>query len=245
MRAKGETTVNHPVVNLPRIVSHAEWETERNKLLAKEKAHTRAGDALAAERRRLPMVKIDRNYIFDGEDGKAALSDLFEGRRQLILYHFMFGPDQDEGCEGCSMYVDCICHLAHLQARDTSLVLVSRAPQAKLQPFRKRMGWTVPWFSSFGSDFNRDFGVTDGNEEKSGTSVFLRDGDDVYRTYFTTGRGDERVMPFWNFLDSTPFGRQETWEDSPEGWPQTPPYVWWRLHDRYAQPATASSCGCH
>jgi predicted dithiol-disulfide oxidoreductase (DUF899 family) len=227
--------MNEPATNLPRIVSQAEWQRERDKLLVKEKAHTRAGDALAAERRRLPMVKISKNYDFDGEGGKATLLDLFEGRRQLILYHFMFGPDWEQGCEGCSMYVDGICHLAHLHARDTSLVLVSRAPQEKLQPFRKRMGWTVPWFSSFGSDFNKDFGVTDGEEEKSGTSVFLRDGDDVYRTWFTTGRGDENVMPVWNFLDFTPFGRQETWEDSPPGWPQTPPYEWWRHHDRYAK----------
>jgi predicted dithiol-disulfide oxidoreductase (DUF899 family) len=203
------------------------------------------GDALAAERRRLPMVKIDRKYLFESEGGQATLFDLFDGRRQLILYHFMFGPDQDEGCEGCSMYVDGICHLVHLQARDTSLVLVSRAPQVKLQPFRKRMGWTVPWFSSFGSDFNADFGVTDGAEEKSGTSVFLRDGSDVYRTYFTSGRGDERMMPVWNFLDTTPLGRQETWENSPEGWPQTAPYDWWRLHDRYAEPPGASGSCCH
>jgi predicted dithiol-disulfide oxidoreductase (DUF899 family) len=222
--------------NLPRVVSPAEWRAERDRLLAKEKAHTRAGDALAAERRRLPMVKVEKRYIFEGAEGKASLIDLFDGRRQLILYHFMFGPGHDEGCEGCSWYVDNIPNLAHLHARDTSLVLVSRAPQFKLQPFKKRMGWSVPWFSSFASDFNTDFGMTVCDEEKSGTSVFLRDGADVYRTYFTTGRGDEKLGSFWSFLDLTPFGRQETWEETPEGRPQTPPYKWWRHHDRYAQP---------
>jgi predicted dithiol-disulfide oxidoreductase (DUF899 family) len=219
--------------SLPQVVSQAEWQAARDKLLVKEKAATRAHDALAAERRRLPMVRIGKDYIFKGPDGEASLIDLFEGRRQLILYHFMFGPAQDEGCEGCSWYVDNIGHLAHLHARDTSLALVSRAPQAKLEPFKKRMGWTVPWFSSFASDFNIDFGVTSGEEERSGTSVFLRDNDAVYRTYFTTGRGDETLGSFWSFLDLTPFCRQETWEDSPEGWPQSPPYEWWRHHDRY------------
>jgi predicted dithiol-disulfide oxidoreductase (DUF899 family) len=151
----------------------------------------------------------------------------------------MFGPTQSEGC---SWYVDHIGHLAHLHARDTSLVLVSRAPQAKLKSFKQRMGWRVPWFSSFGSDFNADFGATVGEEERSGTSVFLRDGDSVHRTYFTTGRGDEYLGGTWSFLDLTPLGRQEVWEDSPEGWPQTPPYEWWRHHDRYVQSPTAWGC---
>lgn len=230
--------------DLPQIVSQDEWQAARDKLLVKEKAHTRAGDALAAERRRLPMVKIDKDYVFDGHNSKKNLVELFDGRRQLILYHFMFGPAQDVGCEGCSWYVDNIGHLAHLHARDTSLVLVSRAPQTKLQPFQKRMGWTVPWFSSFTNDFNVDFGMTSGDEEKSGTSVFFRDGDNVYRSYFTTGRGDEGLGSFWNFLDLTPLGRQETWEDSPAGWPQTPPYEWYRHHDKYAQPSAPPGC-CH
>jgi predicted dithiol-disulfide oxidoreductase (DUF899 family) len=231
--------------NLPQVVSQAEWQSARDKLLVKEKAATRSRDALAAERRRLPMVKIGKDYIFEGADGKARLIDLFDGRRQLIMYHVMFGPAQDEGCVGCSMSVDNIGHLAHLHARDTSLVLVSRAPQAKLKPFKQRMGWTVPWFSSFGSDFNTDFGVTRGEEEKSGLSVFLCDGDSVYRTYFTSGRGDEALGSVWSFLDLTPFGRQEAWEDSPEGWPQTPPYEWWRHHDKYVQQPAASGGGCH
>lgn len=226
--------------SLPQIVTQAEYQTLRDILLVREKAHTRASDAIAAERRRLPMVKIDKDYIFEGPYGKVGLPDLFDGRRQLIIYHFMFGPEQEEGCMGCSMTVDDIGHLAHLHARDTSLVLVSRAPRAKTRPFKKRMGWAVPWFSSFGSDFNTDFGVTSGGKEKSALSVFLRDGDSVYRTYFTSGRGDEALGSVWSFLDLTPLGRQETWEDSPEGWPQTPPYEWWRHHDRYVQPPVAS-----
>jgi len=209
--------------HLPRIVSQAEWRAARVQLLAKEKAATRARDALAAERRRLPMVKIDKDYVFEGDHGKARLIDMFDGRRQLIMYHVMFGPTWNEGCVGCSMSVDNIGHLSHPHARDTSLVLVSRAPQAKLKAYQQRMGWTVPWYSSFGTDFNTDFGVTVGEEEKSGVSVFLRDGDSVYRTYFTSGRGDEMLGTVWSYLDLTPFGRQETWEDSPAGWPQTPP----------------------
>jgi predicted dithiol-disulfide oxidoreductase (DUF899 family) len=230
--------------SLPKVVSQAEWQSARDKLLVKEKAHTRAGDALAAERRRLPMVKINKDYIFEGADGKASLIDLFEGRRQLILYHFMFGPTQSEGC---SWYVDHIGHLAHLHARDISLVLVSRAPQAKLKSFKQRMGWRVPWFSSFGSDFNADFGATVGEErdlvqsffcETATASIALISLQDV----FTTGRGDEHLGGTWSFLDLTPLGRQEVWEDSPEGWPQTPPNEWWRHHDRYVQSPTAWGC---
>jgi predicted dithiol-disulfide oxidoreductase (DUF899 family) len=228
-------------MNLPPIVSSGEWEDAREKLLVKEKEATRSRDSLAAERRRLPMVQIDKNYVFEGPDGKASLLDLFEGRRQLILYHFMFGPSQDAGCDGCSMVVDNLGHLAHLHARDTSFALVSRAPLAKIEPYKKRMGWTVPWYSSFDSDFNVDFGVSpesprpteyqDG--ESFGLSVFFRDGDGVYRTYFTAGRGVEALGSNWTFLDLTPLGRQEDWEESPDGYPQTAPYQWWRRHDEY------------
>src|SRR6266536_2680524 len=231
-------------MKLPPVVSSSEWQVAREELLAKEKEATRARDALAAERRRLPMVRIDKDYVFEGTGGKATLLDLFEGRRQLIVYHFMFGPNQDVGCDGCSMFVDNVGHLAHLHARDTSLALVSRAPLAKIEPYEKRMGWTVPWYSSFGSDFNVDFGVSpesprpteyqDG--ESFGLSVFLRDRDDVYRTYFTNGRGTEALGSSWTLLDLTPLGRQETWEDSPEAYPQTPPYEWWRRHDEYEEP---------
>jgi predicted dithiol-disulfide oxidoreductase (DUF899 family) len=222
---------------LPKIVSHAEWESAHRKLLRKEKAATRARDALAAERRRQPMVEIEKDYVFDGPNGKARLVDLFEGRRQLILYHFMFAPDvegwPDAGCVGCSFVADQVCHLSHLQARDTSFVFVSRAPLSNIRSYEQRMGWEIPWYSSHDNDFNDDFGVTTEHGEIFGLSVFLRDGDRVFRTYFTSGRGVETLGPAWTFLDLTPYGRQETWEDSPEGWPQTPPYEWWRRHDEY------------
>ena len=224
-------------VNLPEIVSQAEWQAAHERLLAKEKAATHARDALAAERRRLPMVRIEKDYVFEGPQGKASLLDLFEGRRQLILYHFMFAPGVEgwpsAGCPGCSMVVDQIGHLAHLHARDTSFALVSLAPLANIEQYRKRMGWTIPWYSSAGNDFNTDFGVTTDRGETFGLSVFLRDGDSIFRTYFTNGRGVEALGSVWTFLDLTPLGRQEDWEDSPEGWPQTPPYQWWRRHDEY------------
>jgi predicted dithiol-disulfide oxidoreductase (DUF899 family) len=224
-------------MNLPPIVSPAEWQVVREKLLVKEKAATQARDALAAERRRLPMVRVDKDYVFEGPDGSASLIDLFDGRRQFILYHFMFAPGvggwPSAGCPGCSMVVDQIGHVAHLHARDASFVLVSRAPLAKIKPYQKRMGWTLPWFSSSGTDFNKDFGVTTDEGETFGLSVFLRDGDRVFRTYFTDGRGVEALGSVWTFLDLTPLGRQENWEDSPAGRPQTPPYEWWRRHDEY------------
>jgi predicted dithiol-disulfide oxidoreductase (DUF899 family) len=220
-------------VNLPEVVSPAEWQAARDALLAKEKEATRTRDALAAERRRLPMVRFDMDYVFEGRDGKASLPDLFDGRRQLVVYHFMFQPGApgwpSAGCDGCSMVVDNLGHPAHLHARDTSLVLVSRAPLEKIEAYRRRMGWTLPWYSLAGNDFNDDCGVTSG----FGLSVFLRDGDDVYRTYFTTGRGVEALGSNWTFLDLTPLGRQEDWEDTPEGRPQTPRYDWWRRHDEY------------
>jgi predicted dithiol-disulfide oxidoreductase (DUF899 family) len=227
-------------MKLPPVVSQAEWEAAREALLGKEKEATRARDALAAERRRLPRVRIEKNYAFEGPDGEASLLDLFEGRRQLILYHFMFGPNQEVGCDGCSMVVDQIGHLAHLHARQTSFAVVSRAPLAKIEPYRMRMGWTIPWYSSYGSDFNVDFGVSPEEPQRGvyqdgesfGLSVFLRDGDEVFRTYFTRHRGVEGLN-VWTLLDLTPLGRQEDWEDSPEGYPQTPPYDWWRRHDEY------------
>jgi predicted dithiol-disulfide oxidoreductase (DUF899 family) len=224
-------------MNLPHVVSQGEWEAAREKLLVKEKEATRARDALAAERRRLPMALVTKDYVFEGPDGKASLLDLFDGRRQLIIYHFMFAPGvsgwPSAGCDGCSMVVDNIGHLSHLRARDTSLVLVSRAPLAKIEAYKERMGWTVPWFSSFGSDFNVDFGLTTDEGETFGLSVFLRDGANVYPTYFTSGRGVEALGSIWTFLDLTPLGRQEDWEESPAGWPRTPRYEWWRRHDEY------------
>ena len=186
------------------------------------------------------MVRIDKEYVFEGPEGKRSLLDLFDGRRQLILYHFMFAPDvrgwPDAGCPGCSWVVDQFTHPAHLHARDTSLVLVSRASIEQIQRYRDRMGWIIPWFSSAGTDFNRDFGVTTDHGEIFGLSVFLRDGDDVYRSYFTSGRGIETLGPLWSFLDVTPFGRQETWEDSPEGYPQTSQGgEWVHRHDEYEE----------
>src|ERR671915_603607 len=184
-------------MNLPPTVSEAEWQVALEQLRVQEKQATRAKDALAAERRRLPMVAIEKEYVFDGPEGKASLLDLFEERRQLLVYHFMFGPNQDEGCDGCSMFVDQIGHLAHLHARDTSFALVSRAPFAAIEAYRKRMGWTIPWYSSFESDFNVDFGVGPETPQRGvyqdgetfGLSVFIRDGDELFRTYFTTHRG--------------------------------------------------------
>lgn len=217
---------------LPPIVSSAEWQTARDRLLVKEKEATRALDALAAERRRLPMVRIEKEYVFEGPDGRATLGDLFAGHRQLAVYHFMFGPGSDP-CTGCSSFTDNIPDLSHLRARDTTLALISRAPLGEIRQFQRRMGWAVPWYSSFGSDFNEDLGLTVDGGEVFGLSVFLRDGDTVYRTYFTNARGVDRLRMDFNLLDLTPFGRQETWEDSPEGWPQTSPYVWWRKHDEY------------
>lgn len=231
--------------HLPPVDSRSEWQAASARLLAKEKAATRARDALAAERRRLPMVKVDKDYAFEGAQGKARLIDMFDGRRQLIMYHVMFGPAWKEGCVGCSMSVDNVGHLSHLNARDTSLVLVSRAPYAKLEAYRQRMGWSMTWYSSFGGDFNIDFGVTVDEEEKSGVSVFLRDGNDVYHTYFTSGRGDEMLGTVWSYLDLTPLGRQESWEDSPAGWPQTAPYDWWRHHDKYHDQPAVSGDGSH
>jgi predicted dithiol-disulfide oxidoreductase (DUF899 family) len=220
-------------MSLPPVVSMAEWHESVDALRAKEKALTRAHDALNAERRQLPMMRIEKGYTFEGPDGPASLIDLFEGRRQLIIYHFMLGPDAEETCSGCAMMVDNMGHPAHLNARDTSRVLVSRAPYHQIEPVKQRMGWTTPWYSSFGSDFNDDFGVTTPEGEGFGLSVLLRDGNDVYRTYCTRGRGVEHLGSNWTYLDLTPLGRQEDWEDSPAGRPQTARYEWWRLHDEY------------
>jgi predicted dithiol-disulfide oxidoreductase (DUF899 family) len=224
-------------IGLPKVVAQAEWEKALATLLDKEKAATRARDALAAERRRLPMVRIEKEYVFAAATGKVSLLELFEKRRQLILYHFMFAPGVDgwptAGCPGCSMFVDQVCHLAHLHARDTSFCLVSRAPLAKIQRYRERMEWNIPWVSSADNDFNVDFGITTEEGETFGLSVFLRDGDSVYRTYFISDRGVEALGSVWTFLDLTPLGRQEKWEQSPAGRPQTEPYTWWRRHDEY------------
>jgi len=222
-------------MSLPPTVSPQEWDAARERLLVKEKEATRARDALAAERRRLPIVRVETEYRFDGPTGEVTLLDLFAGRRQLILYRFFFEPGvarwPEAGCGGCTMWADNVGHLAHLHARDTSLVLVSRAPQPDIERYKERMGWTVPWFTTT-DDFSEDFGVN----EYFGLVVFLRDGDQVFKTYSTNGRGVETLGPVWSLLDVTRLGRQEEWEDSPQGWPQTPPYEWWRLHDEYDDP---------
>jgi predicted dithiol-disulfide oxidoreductase (DUF899 family) len=224
-------------IGLPPVVSRERWQAAHEQFLSKEKEATRARDALAAERRRLPMVRLDKEYVFDGPDGETSLLDLFDGRRRLIVYHFMFGPGApgwpSAGCDGCSMFVDQVGHLAHLHARDTSFALVSRAPVAKIAPYKERVGWTIPWVSSGATDFNEDMGVANEDGEAFGLSVFLRDGDEVFRTYFTNGRGVEALGSVWTFLDLTPLGRQEDWEKTPAGRPQTPPYARWRRHDEY------------
>lgn len=234
-------TIQEIQITLPKIVDQSEWQTAIDALRVKEKTATHARDALAAERRRLPMVKIEKNYVFDFPKGKVTLLDLFEGHRQLIIYHFMFAPDvggwPDAGCPGCSMFVDQIANLAHLRTRNTSFSLVSRAPLENIERYRKRMGWNIPWVSSAGNDFNRDFGVTTDDGETFGLSVFVQDADKVYRTYFTNSRGIEMLGSVWSFLDLTPLGRQEDWEDSPSGHPQSPPYEWWRRHDEYDKPS--------
>jgi predicted dithiol-disulfide oxidoreductase (DUF899 family) len=219
-------------MNRPVVVSPQEWQAARGALLAREKELTHALDALAAERRRLPMVALDTGrYEFTAPDGSpATLTDLFDGRRQLLVYHFMLEPGQDWVCGGCSTLTDNFDNQAqpHLGARSTRLILMARAPQSEIEVLRQRMGWQLPWYSSFGTTFNDDMGLT-----SFGLSVLLRDGDEVFRTYFTTARGVDRLRVDFNLLDLTPYGRQEEWEDSPAGWPQDPTMSWLRPHDEY------------
>jgi predicted dithiol-disulfide oxidoreductase (DUF899 family) len=246
------------MMNDPQVVSRDEWLAARKRLLAKEKELTRARDEVNAERRRQPMVEIDKEYLFEGVNGKGSLLDLFEGRDQLLVYHFMWLWDEDQGCPSCSFLVDNIGHLAHLHARNTSLAVVTRAPLAKSEPFRARMGWTMPWYSSYGSDFNYDFHVTiDGSVapveynykdraelersnpawigwsgEQPGISAFLRHGDRVFHTYSSYGRGLDPLIGTYNWLDLTARGRQEDWEQPP-GRGDAPSMSWLRHHDRY------------
>jgi len=234
----------------PRIAGREAWLAERLRLLEDEKDLTRRYDAVNAKRRRLPMVGLEKRYEFDGPDGRATLLDLFDGRRQLIVYHFMFDPEWDKGCPGCTGFVDSLGDLSMLGERNTSFALVSRAPPARLAAFRASKAWPWPWFSSFGSDFNYDFHVTQDERiapveynyrakaelerrtdepwflkgEQHGLSVFFRVDDRVYHTYSTYGRGVERLTDAYSLLDLTPWGRQEDFEDSPEGWPQRPTY---------------------
>ena len=220
-------------MDTPPIVSQKEWEAAREQLLVKEKEMTRARDALAAERRRMPWLAVEKGYSFEGPGGKASLLDLFQGRRQLIVYRAFFEPGvhgwPDNACIGCSMVADQVSHLAHLNARDTTLVYASRAPQADIARLKVRMGWeAIPWFTLTDS-FDTDFGVN----EWHGHNAFIRDGDRMFRTYFINSRGDEAIGTLWSYLDMTALGRQEIWEKSPEGYPQTRPYKWWNWHDSY------------
>jgi predicted dithiol-disulfide oxidoreductase (DUF899 family) len=221
-------------MNLPPVVSAEEWKAAREELLVKEKEVTRARDALAAERRRMPRMAVEKEYRFEGPEGPLSLRDLFAGRRQLIIYRFFFDPDvkgyPEKGCPGCSFVADQVAHLAHLNARDTTLVFVSRASQEEIARLKERMGWEIPWFT-LTDEFDADFDV----DEWHGTNVFLREGDEITRTYLVDKRGDEQMGNTWNYLDITPLGRQEIWEDSPEGYPQTQAYVWWNRHDEYDQ----------
>lgn len=227
-------------MSLPEIVSREQWLSARRALLDQEKRLTAARDELSAQRRRLPMVKIDKPYRFEGLNGPATLLDLFEGRRQLIVDHFMFDPDWKDGCASCTGRVEQYGNLEYLHARETTMAVVSRAPWEKIERFRARKGWTFPWYSSFGSDFNYDFHVTldeavlpveynyrSAQEwaqlglpglrgELHGTSVFLRDGDRVFHTYSTYARGTEQVGGTHYYLDMTALGRQEAWEE-PKG----------------------------
>lgn len=233
----------------PKVVSRDEWLVERKKLLAHEKELTKQYDRVNAERRRLPMVKIEKEYFFDTPDGKKSLVDLFEGRHQLIVYHFMFDPAWDKGCGGCTGLVDAIGDLSLLNERDTTYVLVSRAPLPKLEAYKVEKGWDQTWVSSFESDFNYDFHATLDEDvapmeynfvtkeeagpehagqfekgEQHGLTVFFRDGDEIYQTYAVYARGCENLTNSYALLDTTPYGRQEDFEDSPPGWPQKPTY---------------------
>jgi predicted dithiol-disulfide oxidoreductase (DUF899 family) len=222
----------------PQVVSPQDWWAAYEELLVKEKELLRARDALAAERRRMPWMRVEKEYRFEGPDGQVSLRDLFEGRRQLIIYRFFYAPDvtttvggtyPERGCIGCSFLADQVAHPAHLHARDTTLAFVSRAPQAEIQGLKQRMGWgLIPWYSLV-DEFDADFGVG----EWHGTNAFIRHGDLIFRTYFVAHRGAETLGTTWSYLDITALGRQEEWEDSPDGYPQTPPYQWWNYHDAY------------
>jgi len=237
------------VIPHPPIVSRDQWLAERKKLLANEKDLTHHKDRINADRRRLPMVKLEKDYVFDGSNGKKSLEELFEGRRQLIVYHFMFDPAWEKGCTGCTGFIDALGDLSMLKDRQTTFVVISRAPLPKLEAYKAERGWDISWFSSFGSDFNYDFHATVDKKvapvesnyrtqaeleatrgtdlpkgETHGLSVFFRMDDDVFHTYSTFARGAESRTNAYELLDITPYGRQEDFEDSPPGWPQKPTY---------------------
>jgi len=233
---ENENEVGKFPINTPQVVSADEWKAAHEQMLVKEKAFSRSRDSLAAERRRMPWLEVKQDYRFDGPNGRVALLDLFEGRRQLIVYRAFFEPGvfgwPDHACRGCSLGADQVSHLAHLNARDTTLAYVSRAPQDDIVRLKASMGWQMPWYT-ITDNFDADLGV----DEWHGHNVFIRDGDRIYRTYFINSRGDEAMGTVWSYLDATPLGRQETWENSPEGYPQTPTYKWWNWHDNYIENA--------
>ena len=187
------------------------------------------------------MERVEKKYTFQGPSGEVTLLDLFESRPQLLLYHFMFAQGvagwPSAGCPGCSMFIDNLGQftLTHLAHRDVSFAVVSRGPIENLSAYKKRMSWNAPWVSSEKNSFNVDFGLTTDQGENHGLSVFVRDGSNIFRTYFTSARGLEPAGTIWSLLDLTPFGRQEHWEDSPKGRPQSEPYQWWHRHDEYAE----------
>lgn len=217
----------------PPVVSAKEWAAAHEQMLVKEKAFTKARDALAAERRTMPWFAVEKSYAFEGPNGRVSLLDLFEGRRQLIVYRAFFEPGvhgwPEHACIGCSLGADQVSDPTHLNARDTTLAYVSRAPQTDIARLKDRMGWDrISWYTITDS-FDADFGV----DEWHGHNAFIRDGKNIYRTYFINGRGDEAMGTVWSYLDMTALGRQELWEQSPEGYPQTRPYKWWNWHDSY------------
>ena len=220
-------------ISLPDIVDAAAWQAAHAALLIEEKALTKARDALSAKRRRMPMTPVRTDYSFIGPCGEVDLLGLFQGRRQLIVYRFFYAPDvvnwPDGACPGCSWLADSTTHAAHLAARDTTLVFATAAPLEMVATYKQRMGWDIPFVTLVGEQFSIDFGVA----EMFGFNVFIRDGDQIFRTYFVNGRGGEAIGPMFSLLDLTPLGRQEDWEDSPPGRPQGKPYEWWRLHDSY------------
>jgi predicted dithiol-disulfide oxidoreductase (DUF899 family) len=222
------------VLKKPQVVNAEEWQAAWEQMLVKEKELTRSRDALAAARRRMPWLAIAKEYVFEGPEGEVKLIDLFEGRRQLVLYRAFYDPVvhgwPDHACVGCSLGADQVSHLSHLHARDTTLAYASRASQANIARLKQRMGWEhIPWYTIIDS-FDKDFGV----DEWHGHNVFFRDENDkIFRTYYINNRGDEAMGSVWSYLDVTPLGRQEDWEDSPEGYPQGERYKWWRWHDSY------------
>jgi predicted dithiol-disulfide oxidoreductase (DUF899 family) len=236
MAEKTNTATEHGTFpkSHPPVVSHEEWSKAHRAMLVKEKAQMNARDALVAERRRMPWMTVEADYAFEGPKGRVSLLDLFEGRRQLIVYRAFFAPEvhgwPEHACVGCSMVADQVSNLAHVKARDVTLAYASRAAQPDIQRLKARMGWEhIPWYTLL-DNFDADFGV----DQWHGHNAFIHDDDKIYRTYFINGRGDEAMGTVWSYLDMAPLGRQEKWAASPEGYPQTDLYKWQNWHDSYS-----------